>query len=343
MILSCGQLSRRFYPVGLLAILPLSALGAPNQLDPEYSWAQACKDWTNIPNRLTALGAKHSPFHAGVYSDGAVSLAGPAWCQADRWLLKYRPERLLLSFGYGDPPDFNHNPQEQWLAEGDMPVVVTKVVPSSGGRNHCEHQESVLVHLLRTQEAKTGREPLILRARIEARNPRPEATRAVVWVQLNGFDHKSGVDPNGDMLAFGSRDPKRVPYEGGTLQLDGDCLRSSAGRLRALIHAPEESRISLHQRNDLPEDTPAWKALRERELLENLVRVEFPLSGNRTAIVRLTVPVYPLDKEQSAALLADDFASAWERTLAFWQKELDRAVDISVPEPVFHGGLPTLQ
>ena len=42
----------------------------------EYSYEQACKDWAEIPARITAIGARHSPFHAAVYADGTVTLAG---------------------------------------------------------------------------------------------------------------------------------------------------------------------------------------------------------------------------------------------------------------------------
>ena len=318
-----------------LYILASAHIGAADRPIVEYSYEKACEDWTNISNRLTALGAKHSSFHAGVYSDGSIALAGPGWCRADKWLLKYRPERLLVSFGFGDPPDFNRNPQEQWLLDGYLPVLVTRVTPSSHETGDaCAYQESSLVHLLGTDEARTGREPLILRVRIEAHNPKDEAVQAVVWLQLNAFDHKSGVDPNSDMLAFGSRNPKRILYEGGPLRLQGSRVVTANGEIRALVSAPPDSKLSFHQKDSLREDTPAWKALRKQELLENLVRVDFPVAALGSATIHLTIPVFSLGDEQADALLADDFDAAWSRTLAFWEKEVARTTRFAVPEPV---------
>jgi hypothetical protein len=303
---------------------------------PEYSYEQACKDWIEIPARITVIGAKHSPFHAAVYADGTLALAGTAWCEADRWLLAYGPDRLLLSFGFGDPPDFNRTPQEQRLEEGSLPVVVTRVTPTptppviSGG---CRYEQHVVTHLLGTEEAKTGREPLIARTRIDIRNPQPSPARAVIWVQFSAMEHKTGVDPKGEWLLFSSHQPQPTAYEGGALALAGNAIVDSRNRVRALVETPDGSNIGFHPKYEPPADLPAWRALRGKGLLYNLLRIEVPVAGSQTAIVRLTVPAFPLEADQARALAADAFDQAWDRTLVYWRAQLGRAATLSVPEP----------
>src|SRR5437870_3089372 len=133
--------SREFIFYGSLLLCVLRAqfvvAAAASAPAPEYSYEAACRDWPEIRTRITVIGAKHSPFHGAVYSDGAIALAGTAWCEADHWLLQYRPTRLLLSFGYGDPPQFIRTPQDQSLLGDALPVVITPIAMPDAKTGDC--------------------------------------------------------------------------------------------------------------------------------------------------------------------------------------------------------------
>lgn len=294
--------------------------GLANDQTEEPSYELAVAEWPDLTRPITFLGCKDHLDEFGVMWNGNLTLQTVTLCDADRRLVKTRPDpSLQVSFALGERPDFGNIGTDDGstipsLRGGFLPMAQVRIRRAGV----TVLQEAFVASDAATCQVSEWNSPVFLHLRFTVEDPGAGDSPIRLWAQF-AKNH----------ITYAMREVSNVrisliaPLYPGGLRAQGDNLEDSRGR--TVMFAGQG--FTFH--SELPNALNSI-ALHEWQLDKNLC--EFTLPRQAGAAVEMTLPYLPALPEEISAMRGRTFARMQDSVQQSWKAELGRGMRVNVPE-----------
>jgi len=286
----------------------------------EPSYELAVTEWPDQLRPIIFIGCKDHLDEFGVMWNGNLTFHTETMIDADRLLVKKRPDpSLQVSFAVGDKPDYGNRTTDDGttipsLAEGHLPMPRIRI----HRQGVTLLQESLAASADSTCHVSGWNSPVFLRQRFTVEDPGSGSSPIRLWAQLasNHIHYAMETRRNVRILPV-------APLYHSNLHAAGNELRDADDRIVVFASRP----FRFYRK--LPGKFQSV-ALRYAQLDRNLAMFELPRTQGAT--VELIFPFIPAEPALMGSLRSSDYERSSQTLSESWKNELSHGTQIEVPE-----------
>lgn len=319
----------------VLGIL-LWVLFCPNPADisaEETTFSQALQYWPEMPQQVTFIGLKNCPTKFQIYWNGAISCFVGRDCFGNffppqrKQGEQFEKDQVHLTFGYGAVPRFeciDNNQVAQSLLEGFLPITETSWKDESGVTYTVQSFVTSFDPSKLSPRSTTQVAMCLSRVSITpVENDRQDIVH--LWLNFSGYRAFFATDKEKPEDAF--------PVYGRSLRLEQNHLVVGDDSIRVAFKLPSGAKMEFFKEYpNTRKQSQSLQLAEKKGLLKNLLHIAVPCKTNKTIVMEVILPYFPVPL-QRAAYLNRDYDSEFQKIVQYWQYFYNQDAVIRTPDP----------